>query len=230
MATGFMDAIKKNGSSSVASVLVAFAVLPFHDAGAADITVSALFNGKAVVVIDGGKPRTLSVGQVSPEGVKLLAASSESAVFELNGQRQTLTTGQGTRIGAAAPTGGSGQTTLIADSRGHFITTGSVNGVSVQFMVDTGASSVAMSMAEARRLGINYLAGQRGLVSTANGVIPMYRVKLDNVRVGDITLNNVDGVVLEGAGLGNYSLLGMSFLNRTQMNRDGDRLTLTRRY
>jgi aspartyl protease family protein len=58
----------------------------------------------------------------------------------------------------------------------------------------------------------------------------MYRVKLDNVRVGDITLNNVDGSVLEGGGLGSFLLLGMSFLNRTQMNRDGDRLTLMRRY
>jgi aspartyl protease family protein len=58
----------------------------------------------------------------------------------------------------------------------------------------------------------------------------MYWVKLDNVRVGDITLNNVDASVLEGTGLSSYALLGMSFLNRTQMNRDGDRLTLTRRY
>ena len=230
MTTGFMDALKQSVWTSLSSLPIAAACFCSGNAGAADIAVSALFNGKAVVVIDGGKPRTLSVGQVTPEGVKLLSASSESAVFEFNGQRQTLTTGQGTRIGAAAPSGGAGQTTLIADSRGHFITTGSVNGVSVQFMVDTGASSIAMSVAEARRLGINYLAGQRGHASTANGVVPMYRVKLDNVRVGEITLNNVDGVVLEGAGLGSYSLLGMSFLNRTQMNRDGDRLTLTRRF
>ena len=226
MTTGFMDAAKKAGVASVASLLI---IVPLQ-ADAADIAVSALFNGKAVVVIDGGKPRTLSVGQVTPEGVKLLSASSESAVLEFGGQRQTLTTGQGTRLGSPAPTGGSEQTTLLADSRGHFITTGSINGMSVRFMVDTGASSVAMSTAEARRLGINYVSGLRGQASTANGVVPMYLVKLDNVRVGDITLNNVDGSVLEGPGLGSYALLGMSFLNRTQMNRDGDRLTLTRRY
>lgn len=202
---------------------------PLH-AGAADIAVTALFSGKAVVVVDGGKPRTLGIGQVTPEGVKLLSASSESAVIEYNGQRQTLTTGQGTRLGPAAPAGGSGRTTLLADSRGHFITTGSINGMSIQFMVDTGATTVAMSTAEAKRLGINYLAGKRGQGSTASGVVTLYWVKLDNVRVGDITLNNVDGSVLEGAGLGSHALLGMSFLNRTQMNRDGDRLTLTRRY
>jgi aspartyl protease family protein len=226
MTTGFIDAAKKMGIVSVASLLLASTQF---SARAADIAVTALFSGKAVVVIDGGKPRTLSVGQITPEGVKLLSANSDSAVLEYNGQRQTLTTGEGTRLGSAAPVGGSGRTTLIADSRGHFITTGTINGVSVQFMVDTGASNIAMSSAEARRLGINYLAGQRGHASTANGVIPMYRVKLDNVRVGDITLNNVEGSVLEGAGL-SHALLGMSFLNRTQMNRDGDRLTLTRRY
>lgn len=226
MTTGFMDAVRKIGLASVASLLLIAVPRCVH---AADIAITALFNGKAVVVVDGGKPRTLSVGQSTPDGLKLLSASSESAVIEYAGQRQTLTTGQGTRLGAAAPTGGSGQTTLLADSRGHFITTGSINGMSVRFMVDTGASSIALSTAEARRLGINYLAGRRGQASTANGVVPMYLVKLDNVRVGDITLNNVEGSVLESAGL-NYALLGMSFLNRTQMTRDGDRLTLTRRY
>ena len=226
MTTGFIGAARKNGIASVAFLLLVSAPLCAH---AADIAVTALFSGKAVVVIDGGKPRTLSVGQATAEGVKLISASSESAVLEYNGQRRTLTTGQGTRLGSAAPVAGSGQTTLIADSRGHFVTTGTINGVSVQFLVDTGASSVAVSTAEARRLGINYIAGQRGQASTANGVIPMYRVKLDHVRVGDITLNNVEGIVLEGAGL-SHALLGMSFLNRTQMTRDGDRLTLTRRY
>src|SRR5688572_15372170 len=141
MTIGFIDAAKKKVIVSVASLLFASAQL---SARAADIAVTALFSGKAVVVIDGGKPRTLSVGQVTPEGVKLLSASSESAVLEYNGQRQTLTTGQGTRLGSAAPPAGSGRTTLIADSRGHFITTGTINGVSVQFVVDTGASSVAM--------------------------------------------------------------------------------------
>lgn len=195
----------------------------------ADIAVSALFSGKAVLVVDGGKPRTLAVGQSTPEGVKLLSATSEAAVIEYNGQRQTLTTGHTTRIGAAVSGGGSGQALLTADARGHFIATGMINGMSVRFIVDTGASSVALSVPEAKRLGINYLAANPGRVSTANGLVTAYRVKLDNVRVGDITLNNVDGVVIDGAGL-NIALLGMSFLNRTQMKRDGDTLTLVRRY
>lgn len=198
-------------------------------AEAADVVVSALFNGKAVLIIDGGKPRTVSSGQMTPEGVKLISASSESAVIEHGGQRQTLSLGHGTRIGAAPGNSGAGQVTLNADIRGHFVTTGAVNGVAVRFLVDTGASSVAFSTAEAKRLGINYLAGTRGLSSTANGTVQVYRVKLDTVRVGDITLTNVDADIVDGAGL-NIALLGMSFLNRMQMKRDGDTLTLVRRY
>lgn len=213
-------------SFSLAPLVLIVAAL---NAYAADIAVTGLFNGKAVLVIDGGKPRTLSAGQSTPEGVKLLSATSEAAVVEYKGQRQTLTTGHATRIGSSSAGSSSGQVTLTADSRGHFITTGSINGLSVRFMVDTGASSVALSTGEARRLGINYLAGVRGHGSTANGIVPIYRVKLDNVRVGDITLNNVEASVIDGAGM-SVALLGMSFLNRTAMKRDGDTLTLTRRY
>lgn len=195
----------------------------------ADIAVTALFNGKAVVVVDGGKPRTLALGESTPEGVKLLSANSEYALVEFNGQRQTLQLGQGTRVGTSAASERSGQVTLTADARGHFVTTGTINGVSVRFLVDTGATSIALSTSEARRLGINYLSGQRAYTATANGTIPIYRLNLDSVRVGDITVNNVEAAVLDGAGL-HIALLGMSFLNRMQMKRDGDTLTLVRRY
>ena len=114
------------------------------------------------------------------------------------------------------------------DSRGHFYTMGQINGVSVKLMVDTGATTVALSAADARAIGINYRAGKRGTAHTANGAIPVWGVRLDSVRVGDITLNNVQASVSEGPP--HTALLGMSFLNRTQMNRDGDRLTLIRRY
>jgi aspartyl protease family protein len=213
-------------ATSLAALVFLLAPLCAHGA---DIAVTALFNGKAVLVVDGGKPRTLSVGQSTPEGVKLLSASSESALIEFNGQRQTLTTGHATRIGPSGAGAGSGQVTLMADSRGHFITMGAINGMAVRFMVDTGASSVALSVPEAKRLGINYLAGPQGRASTANGTVAAYKVKLDNVRLGDITLTNVEGMVVDGGGL-NVALLGMSFLNRTAMKRDGDTLTLVRRY
>jgi aspartyl protease family protein len=196
---------------------------------AADINVHALTAGKAVVSIDGGKPRTLAVGQVTAEGVKLISATSESAVFEVAGERRTLAAGQGAAIANTAPPRGGDSVTLFADARGHFTTVGVVNGVSLRFLVDTGATSVVLSSADARRAGVNYLSGARSLTQTANGVVPVYAVKLDTLRVGDITVNNVDASIIEGDRLP-IGLLGMSFLNRMEMKRDGTTLTLIRRF
>lgn len=201
-------------------------------ASAADVSVVGLFSGKAVIVIDDGKPRTLSVGQTSPEGVKLISADSSAAVIEYQGQRKTLATSGGARISgagpASSPSSGS-SVTLTADAQGHYQTLGQINGGTVQFLVDTGATSIAIPSAEARRLGINYLNGQRGYTQTANGRALAYKVTFDTVKVGDITLHAVEGVVLEGDGL-KMALLGMSFLNRTEMKRDGQALTLIRRF
>ena len=196
---------------------------------AADINVLGLTADKAVVSIDGGKPRTLAVGQVTPEGVKLISASSESAVFEVDGERRTLAVGQGAAVAITSAARGGDTVTLFADSRGHFTTVGVVNGVSLRFLVDTGASSVVLSSTDARSAGVNYLAGTRVLTQTANGVVPVYAVKLDTLRIGDITVNNVDAAVIEGDRLP-IALLGMSFLNRMEMKREGTTLTLIRRY
>ena len=198
-------------------------------AAAADIHVVGLTAGKAVVSINGGRPRTLAVGQVSPEGVKLLSADSQSATFEVEGQRRTLGAGEGAAVATTAFAASGDTATLIADSSGHFITTGVVNGTTLRFLVDTGATSVVLSSADARRAGINYLAGPRSFTQTANGVIPVYNVKIDTIRVGEITLNSVDAVVIEGERLP-IALLGMSFLNRMEMRRDGTTMTLIRKY
>jgi aspartyl protease family protein len=225
MTIGFIAGAQRVLTASVA----ALAILAPALCEAADISVNALFGGKAVLVIDGGKPRMLTAGQTTPEGVKLISATSEAAVVEYKGQRQTLGVGQGTRVATASPAGShGGKTTLLADSRGHFYTTGQINGVTIKLMVDTGATTVALSAADARAIGINYRAGKRGMAHTANGAIAIWGIRLDSVRVGDITLNNVEASVSEGPP--HTALLGMSFLNRTQMNRDGDRLTLIRRY
>jgi len=201
-------------------------------AAAADISIVGLFSNKAVIVVDGGKPRMLSAGQTSPEGIKLLSADSRAAVIEFEGQRRTLPLGSGSRISSTGPANDSASAasvTLTADTQGHYQTLGQINGGTVQFLVDTGATSIAIPSAEARRLGINYLNGQRGYTQTANGRAEAYKIKLDTVTVGDITLHAVEAVVLEGDGL-KVTLLGMSFLNRTDMKRDGQALTLIRRF
>jgi len=198
-------------------------------AGAADIHVVALTANKAVVRINGGKPQTLIPGQVTPEGVRLIEATSAAAVFEVGGRRQTLAAGQGAAVATVAPPSRGNSILLTADSRGHFITTGIVNGTSLRFIVDTGATSVVLSSGDARRVGIDYLAGTRIVTQTANGAIPAYTVKIDTLQVGEVTLNNVDAVVIEGGKLP-VALLGMSFLNRMEMKRDGQTMTLIRRY
>ena len=192
---------------------------------AADISVIGVFPGKAVLVVDGRSPKTYSVGNTVTAGIKLVAVGQSNATFDANGKKQIIDLGE--HVNRIAPSSGS-SVTLSADERGHFVVQGQINGGTMRMLVDTGASMVSMSAADAIRLGIDYKKGQPGYVNTANGVAPVYQVKLDSVKVGDIVLNQVDGLVQE-KGLP-FTLLGMSFLNRTEMRRDGDQMVLTKRY
>ncbi len=192
---------------------------------ATEISVVGLFPGKALLVIDGGSPRTYSVGAKVAPGIKLIASDNNSATFDNNGKREVVAIGQHTGTGEP---GGRESVTLHADARGHFYTEGQINGGMVRMVVDTGATKIAIPAHDAVRLGINYRAGQLGYVSTANGVRPVYHVRLDTVKVGNILVHQVDATVLEG-GLSTV-LLGMSFLNRTEMQRSGDKMTLKKLY
>jgi len=193
---------------------------------AADVTLVGLIGAKAIVVIDGSAPRTLAPGQKTAEGVVLLGTEKDAANFEIDGKKKTLRMGQAYSAAARA---GRQNVILNADARGHFVTMGSINGGSVRFLVDTGATFVTLPATEAKRLGINYLQGQRGQMHTPNGVVQVYRVMLDTVRIGDIEINRVDAVVNANDAMG-VTLLGMSFLNRMEMKRDGQSMTLTRRF
>ena len=192
---------------------------------AVDVTVVGLFPSKALVQIDGAPPRILSVNQKTLEGVTLLSVERDAATFDIAGRRRTLKLGQ-----AVSTSGSSGRqsTTLAANSQGHFLAAGQINGAMVNFVVDTGATLVALSSGEARRIGLSYLNGDPTVVGTANGMAKAFRVKLDTVRVGDITVNAVDAVVMENQNM--PVLLGMSFLNRMDMKRDGQTMVLTKRF
>ena len=194
---------------------------------ATDVGVIGLFPGKAVVVIDGGAPRVLSAGQRSIEGVTLVSTDRETATFLIDGQKKTLKIGQ--HQGGPASATSTQSATLTADPQGHFVVEGQINGGPVRFLVDTGATSVSLSSADANRLGIDYRKGQPGLMGTANGAAVAYKVKLDSVRVGDIVIANVDAAVLEGNQMP-FALLGMSFLNRMDMRRVGQTMVLTKRF
>ena len=192
---------------------------------AAGISVVGLFKDKAMVSIDGGKPRTMSAGQ-SIGGVKLLSANSDNAQFEIDGQRRVLTMGQS--FAGNAQSNARASISLTADARGHFAAGGSINGYPMSFLVDTGATSISINATEARRMGLDYKAGKAGAVNTAAGVVPAWQVTFNTVKVGSITVNQVEGLVVE-TGL-SVPLLGMSFLNRMEMRRDGQTMTLTQRF
>jgi aspartyl protease family protein len=207
------------------AIMIAGAWLPCTHAWATSVSVVGLFKDKAIVSIDGSKPRTLSVGQ-TVQGVKLVAADSDSASFDVDGKRRTLTMGQS--FAGGTTTAARQSVSLTADARGHFAAAGSLNGYPVTFLVDTGATVIAIGAAEAKRIGLDYKAGQATGVGTTAGVVPAWRVKFNTVKVGGIMLNQVDGMVVE-SGL-NVPLLGMSFLNRMEMRRDGETMTLIQRY
>ena len=196
-------------------------------AWAVDVSVVALFPGRAMLVVDKGKPRTLRAGETYA-GVTLVSSTSEEAVVSVGGKQQRLHIGEGV-YSALSVQNEHATVVLTPDRNGHFVSSGTINGASVRFLVDTGATMVAMNVDEARRAGVNYLAGERGLSQTANGVTPIYKVKLAQVTLGDITLRDIDGVVQENSALP-VVLLGMSFLGKLDMRRDGDSLTLTKRY
>jgi aspartyl protease family protein len=215
MPTGFM------------SHFIALLLLVFSPAAAAtDVALIGLIGDKAAVLaIGGGEPKTVKVGQ-KWSGVTVISVERGQATVEIDGKQRVLTIGQHYRAAAAESTRQS--VTLAADPRGHFFTEGAINGNPVRFLVDTGASSVALPAAEAARLGIDYRKGKRAFSSTAGGVVPIYVVRFDSVRLGPIELNGVEGVVIE-RGL-DVALLGMSFLNRVEMKREGDLMVLIRRF
>jgi len=195
-------------------------------AAAAEVSLVGVIGGKAaVVVLDGGEPKTVKVGQTW-HGITVLSVDKDSALMEIEGTRRLLQQGQHYRRAAAASD--REQATLAAGPGGHFVGEGAVNGTPVRFLVDTGASSIALPASLAQRAGIDFRKGEPGLSNTANGLVPVYRVNLATVRLGGIELNSVDAVVFE-AGL-DTALLGMSFLNRVDMKREGDTMTLTRRF
>ena len=197
-------------------------------ARAADVSLIGVIGDKAAVVaIDGGEPKTIRLGQTW-SGVKVLTVTKTQATVEIDGKQRVLVLGQHYR-GAQAAADGRQSVVLAADPRGHFFADALVNGQSVRFVVDTGASVVVLSGSDAARLGIDWSKAPRANMQTANGATTGYFVKLASVRVGGIELQNIDGVIVE-SGLGSYGLLGMSFLNRVEMRRDGEKMELIRRF
>jgi aspartyl protease family protein len=208
----------------------AFAVLTILCCAAAhaeaDVSVMGVMSNRALLSVDGAPPRMYAVGAALPDGSRLVAVTGNDATIEQDGRRYTASLGQpSARV--AAP-GAGRKLTLAPDGLGHYSLTGEINGAQARMMIDTGASLVALPAAAAERMGIDYRKGRRVYVNTANGQATAWRVRIDRLRIGDMELNQLDAVVHE-SGL-SIILLGNSFLNRFNMQRDGDQMTLERRY
>jgi aspartyl protease family protein len=195
-------------------------------AAATDVGLVGLARAKAVIVIDGGAPRTLAVGARIGD-VKLISVDADGATLEFDGKRHRLVLGQQ----AFSPSGAGGtdqSITLVADGRGHFVTTGTVNGATIPFMVDTGATTVALGASHARNANLDLRNARIVAIQTANGVTHAALVNLNPIRLGAVTLHDVPATV--AAHDMPQALLGMSFLNRMDMKRDGETMTLRRRF
>ena len=192
------------------------------------IVVNGLFQDKAIVTID-GKQRVLKKNEPSPEGALLIEANSKEAIIEIDGKQEIYTLG--TQISGSFKKARDGKKLILApDSNGMYNVNGTINGSNVSFVVDTGATLVSMNSNIAKRLGIDYkLEGEEGAVYTASGKDKIYLVNLKKIRVGDIELDNVKGAVHEG-DFPVTTLLGMSFLSRLDMKREGRVLELQKKY
>ncbi|MES2414829.1 MAG: TIGR02281 family clan AA aspartic protease [Pseudomonadota bacterium] len=195
---------------------------------AMSVALAGMLGNRALLIVNGSPPRSVSAGDTH-QGVKVISTNGDQAIVEQGGKRITLRVGEApVAVGGTTSSGRGTRIVLQAGSGGHFMTPGSVNGKAALFMVDTGATSIAMSSADAERIGINYQIGQPIGITTANGTTRGFRVKLASVRIGDVEVREVDAVVSPQTMP--FMLLGNSFLSRFQMVRENDQMVLVKRY
>ncbi|MFT5656122.1 MAG: aspartyl protease family protein [Arenicella sp.] len=197
-----------------------------------NVKTIALFNGKAMLSVNGKPAKIIEVGQVL-HGVKLVEATTDNAVVEIAGKHKILSLNSGAMVndllGAKQPAGSQNSVQLWSDSRGFFRIDGEINGRNTEFLIDTGANLVVLSSREADLMAIKYADGTRGLSTTASGTAPIYVIQADTISIGGIEVRNVKMAVV----VGNFpviALLGMTFLDKMDMTRSGNRMGLTKRF
>ena len=192
------------------------------------IALEGILGSKAVLSID-GKRKLLSKGQ-QEDGVKIISIHPNSVEVKIEGKSRRLRMGDHNTVASPYKQKESATVIVSSDARGMYTTVGSINGLPVSFLVDTGATSIAMNAVQAKRLGIDFrIVGKETMVGTASGVARAYRVTLDKVTLGAITLRNISAVVLEG-GFPVQTLLGMSFLGQLDLQREGSVMRIKKKY
>lgn len=194
------------------------------------VNIVGLFSNKALVMINGSGPHILKAGQTK-NGVKLLSANSDSATLRIEGKRQVLGMGQAASIGGGTASAGSvnSPVSLYADKSGHFFGNVTINGATLKYVVDTGATNVTLNSIDAKSAKIDYAKGKEVRMATANGVVSAHNVTLNTLKIGTIVLNNVEVTVIEGSSPP-FVLLGMSAQNRLNVKRENSIMTLSKKY
>ncbi len=136
---------------------------------------------------------------------------------------QALMPGRGGLVQGAAD-GAAAQVVLQRDRSGHYRLPGEINGHAVAFLVDTGATDVAISERAARAMGLAF--GPRTTVMTAAGPAPAWKTRIERVSAGGLVRRNVRATITPG--LGDEALLGMSFLRHFEIRQQGDHLVIER--
>ncbi len=195
-------------------------------AQAQSVALAGLLGSKALLVVDANAPRAVGVGE-DYKGVKVIATTADEATIEVKGARRTVRLGEAP-VSVGSRTGGAKRITIMADSRGHFVNSGTINGQAMQYMVDTGASTIAIGRADADRMGLKYQSGQPVRVNTANGVAQGWRMKIDSVRIGEVEVFGIEAIITSQSMP--YVLLGNSFLSEFQMTRNNEQMVLEKRH
>lgn len=188
-----------------------------------DIDVVGLFKGAVLLDINGNR-QMLKEGEKSSEGILVVSADSREAVIEVNGQRMTLNLTS--RIGTQFKPPERGTVSIPLNDYGQYRSAGTINGRPVTFLIDTGATIVAMNTTDARRLGVEFGSGEQvRATATAGGMVTSWEVRLDSVQVGDIRVRNVQAAVLEG-DFPEEILLGMTFLRNVEIKESSGVMVL----
>ena len=194
-------------------------------AHAASVSFSGMLGDKALLIID-GQARGVAVG-ATVQGVKLVRLDGTQAQVEADGKITILRLGGGAKV-AGGDVGGSGTRIIIpVGVGGHYGGMASINGHPIQYIVDTGATSIAMGADVATQLGLDYNDSTAAAAMTANGAVAARKLKLGKVTIGDVTLYNVDAMVVPQAMP--IVLLGNSFLSHFQMRSDSSSLILDKK-
>lgn len=210
------------------ALLLALSRAPAQPQPPLQVQLNGMLGTRAALLVIDGEARTVAVG-ASVQGVKLVGLEDGRAIVEYGGRRQALMLGAAPgRIVGQAGSAPPRQIVLPAGPGGHYVTMGLINGQPANLLVDTGATAVAIGQLEAERLGLRYTSGKRILTQTANGIVPAYQIQLASVRIGSVEVRDVEAIVIPG--LTSHVLLGNSFLNRFQMRRENDVMTLELRY